>query len=45
MQVLKNLNIVTIFYYVLLLLQNYNFVCGSVWVGNLVSDIKGGTGC
>jgi hypothetical protein len=24
-------------------LQNYNFACGSVWVWNLVSDIKGGT--
>jgi hypothetical protein len=23
--------------------QNYNFACGSVWVWNLVSDIKGGT--
>jgi hypothetical protein len=23
--------------------QNYNFACGSVWVLNLVSDIKGGT--
>jgi hypothetical protein len=28
----KNLNI-----------QDYNFACGSVWVLNLVSDIKGGT--
>jgi hypothetical protein len=25
------------------LLQNYNFACDSVWVWNLVSDIKGGT--
>jgi hypothetical protein len=24
-------------------IQNYNFACGSVWVWNLVSDIKGGT--
>jgi hypothetical protein len=24
-------------------IQDYNFVCGSVWVRNLVSDIKGGT--
>jgi hypothetical protein len=24
-------------------LQDYNFACGSVWVRNLVSDIKGGT--
>jgi hypothetical protein len=23
--------------------KNYNFVCGFVWVWNLVSDIKGGT--
>jgi hypothetical protein len=23
--------------------QNYNFTFGSVWVSNLVSDIKGGT--
>jgi hypothetical protein len=23
--------------------QNYNFACGSVWVWNLVSDIKGAT--
>jgi hypothetical protein len=23
--------------------EDYNFVCGSVWVWNLVSDIKGGT--
>jgi hypothetical protein len=23
--------------------QNYNFACGSVWVRNLVSAIKGGT--
>jgi hypothetical protein len=23
--------------------QKYNFACGSVWVRNLVSDIKGGT--
>jgi hypothetical protein len=22
---------------------NYNFACGSVWVWNLVSDIRGGT--
>jgi hypothetical protein len=22
--------------------QNYNFACGSVWVWNLVSDMKGG---
>jgi hypothetical protein len=25
------------------LLQDCNFACGSVWVWNLVSDIKGGT--
>jgi hypothetical protein len=24
-------------------IQNYNFAHGSVWVRNLVSDIKGGT--
>jgi hypothetical protein len=24
-------------------IQHYNFVCGSVWVWNLVPDIKGGT--
>jgi hypothetical protein len=24
-------------------MQDYNFVCGSVWVWYLVSDIKGGT--
>jgi hypothetical protein len=24
-------------------MQNYNFVCGFVWVWNLVSDIKWGT--
>jgi hypothetical protein len=24
-------------------IQNYNFACVSVWVQNLVSDIKGGT--
>jgi hypothetical protein len=24
-------------------MQNYNFACGSVWVRNLVSNIKGGT--
>jgi hypothetical protein len=24
-------------------MQNYNFACGSVWLGNLVSNIKGGT--
>jgi hypothetical protein len=24
-------------------IQNYNFACGSAWVRNLVSDIKGGT--
>jgi hypothetical protein len=24
-------------------IQNNNFACGSVWVWNLVSDIKGGT--
>jgi hypothetical protein len=24
-------------------IQNYNFACGSVWVRNLVSNIKGGT--
>jgi hypothetical protein len=24
-------------------IQKYNFACGSVWVRNLVSDIKGGT--
>jgi hypothetical protein len=24
-------------------IQNYNFICDSVWVRNLVSDIKGGT--
>jgi hypothetical protein len=24
-------------------IQNYNLACGSVWVWNLVSDIKGGT--
>jgi hypothetical protein len=24
-------------------IQNYNFTHGSVWVWNLVSDIKGGT--
>jgi hypothetical protein len=24
-------------------ITNYNFACGSVWVWNLVSDIKGGT--
>jgi hypothetical protein len=24
-------------------MQNYNFACGSIWVCNLVSDIKGGT--
>jgi hypothetical protein len=24
-------------------IQNYNSVCGSVWVWNLVSDIKGET--
>jgi hypothetical protein len=23
-------------------MQNYNFICGSVWVWNLVSDIKRG---
>jgi hypothetical protein len=23
-------------------MQNYNFTCSSVWVRNLVSDIKGG---
>jgi hypothetical protein len=23
-------------------IQNYNFACGSVWVWNLVPDIKGG---
>jgi hypothetical protein len=23
--------------------QNYNFACGSVWVWNLASNIKGGT--
>jgi hypothetical protein len=25
------------------LFENFNFACGSVWVWNLVSDIKGGT--
>jgi hypothetical protein len=24
-------------------MQDYNFVCGSVWVSSLVSGIKGGT--
>jgi hypothetical protein len=24
-------------------IRNYNFACGSIWVWNLVSDIKGGT--
>jgi hypothetical protein len=24
-------------------LQKYNFACGSVWVRNFISDIKGGT--
>jgi hypothetical protein len=24
-------------------IQNYNFACGSVWMQNLVSKIKGGT--
>jgi hypothetical protein len=24
-------------------IQKYNFACGSVWVWNLVADIKGGT--
>jgi hypothetical protein len=24
-------------------IQDYDFACGSVWVWNLVSDIKGGT--
>jgi hypothetical protein len=24
-------------------IQKYNFACGSVWVRNLVSDVKGGT--
>jgi hypothetical protein len=24
-------------------MQDYNVACGSVWVCNLVSDIKGGT--
>jgi hypothetical protein len=24
-------------------MQDYNFACCSVWVSNLVSDIKGGT--
>jgi hypothetical protein len=24
-------------------IEDYNFACGSVWVCNLVSDIKGGT--
>jgi hypothetical protein len=24
-------------------MQNYNFACGSVWMSNLNSDIKGGT--
>jgi hypothetical protein len=24
-------------------MQNYNCACGSAWVWNLVSDIKGGT--
>jgi hypothetical protein len=23
--------------------RDYNFACGSVWLWNLVSDIKGGT--
>jgi hypothetical protein len=27
----------------LILWQNYNFICGSVWVRNLVSNIKGET--
>jgi hypothetical protein len=26
-----------------MLLSNYNFACDPVWVGNLVSNIKGGT--
>jgi hypothetical protein len=30
-------------YLSLLCIQNYNFACGSVWVRNLVSNIKGGT--
>jgi hypothetical protein len=24
-------------------MQDYNVACGSLWVGNLISDIKGGT--
>jgi hypothetical protein len=24
-------------------MQDYNFACGSLWVLNLVSDVKGGT--
>jgi hypothetical protein len=31
---------ITVFY---LDIQDDNFACGSVWVRNLVSDIKGGT--
>jgi hypothetical protein len=27
----------------LVIIQDYNFACGSVWVQNLVLDIKGGT--
>jgi hypothetical protein len=30
-------------FFIVLNIQNYNFACGSVWVWNLVSDIKGGT--
>jgi hypothetical protein len=27
----------------IIFMQNYNFVCVSVWMWNLVFDIKGGT--
>jgi hypothetical protein len=30
-------------FYVMYFSYNYNFAYGSVWVRNLVSDIKGGT--
>jgi hypothetical protein len=32
-----------LFYYFMKYSLNYNFACGSVWVWNLASNIKGGT--
>jgi hypothetical protein len=40
MSILKN---IYIYIYIYIYILDYNFACGSLWVRNLVSNIKGGT--